>query len=168
MYFFPRIFNILRPRLRPHLATIGCTVNGQPIRVTVHSDLRSDELLSYMQGMGCSELGKNTIFNEHPVLQMSSHRGSLLVIEMPEVGIYKRKQEGKITRKHIFDQVINQKKKKNGWKHALDQESKIQEKTITIKKKEGRKWKRQIRINHLATFFRYVLFGRIDRWQKLL
>ena len=26
------------------------------------------------------------------VLQMSSHRGSLLVIEMPEVGIYKRKQ----------------------------------------------------------------------------
>ena len=27
---------------------IGCTENGQPIRVTVHSDLRSDELLSYM------------------------------------------------------------------------------------------------------------------------
>ena len=25
------------------------------------------ELLSYMQGMGCSELGKHTIFNKHPV-----------------------------------------------------------------------------------------------------
>ena len=35
-----------------------------------------------------------------------------------EVGIYKRKQESK--------------------KHAIDQESKIQEKTITIKKKEGK------------------------------
>ena len=32
---------------------------GQPIRVTVlHSDLRSDELLSYMQGMDCNKLGK--------------------------------------------------------------------------------------------------------------
>ena len=31
---------------------------GQPIRVTVHSDLRSGELLSYMQGIACSELGK--------------------------------------------------------------------------------------------------------------
>ena len=29
--------------------------------------LRSDELLSYMHGMGCSESGKDTIFNEHPV-----------------------------------------------------------------------------------------------------
>ena len=29
-------------------------------------------------------------------------------------------------------------------KHALDEESKIQENTITIKKKEGRKWKTQI------------------------
>ena len=35
--------------------------------MTVHSDLRSDELLSFNQGMGCSELGKNTFFNEHPV-----------------------------------------------------------------------------------------------------
>jgi len=61
--FFPRIFNILRPCLRQHWAAIGCAVNGQPIIVTVHSDLRSDELLSYMQGMGCSELGKKTIFN---------------------------------------------------------------------------------------------------------
>ena len=60
--FFPRIFNILRPRLRQHWAAIGCTVNGQPIRVTVHSDLRSDELLSYMQGMGCSELEKKHNF----------------------------------------------------------------------------------------------------------
>ena len=65
--FFPQIYNILWPRVRPHWATICCTVNGQPIRVTVHSDLRSDELLSYMQGMGCSELEKNSIFNEHPV-----------------------------------------------------------------------------------------------------
>ena len=30
-----------------------------------------------------------------------------------EVGIYKRKQEGKKTRKHAFDQDSNQEKKKN-------------------------------------------------------
>ena len=42
-----------RPSVRPYSI----------ITVTVHSDLRLDELLSYMQGMGCSELGKNTIFN---------------------------------------------------------------------------------------------------------
>ena len=45
------------------------TENGQPIKVTVHSDLRSDELLSYMQGMGCSELGKTKFLNEHPVFK---------------------------------------------------------------------------------------------------
>ena len=61
--FFPIIFNILRPLPLKHRAAIGCTKNSQPIRVTVHSDLISDEL----QGMDCSELGKNTIFNEHPV-----------------------------------------------------------------------------------------------------
>ena len=27
-----------------------------------------DKMLSYLQGMGCSEMGKKTIFNEHPVL----------------------------------------------------------------------------------------------------
>ena len=53
----------------PYLSwsAIGCTENGQSIRVTVHSDLRSDELLSSMQGMGCCELRKIAIFNEHPV-----------------------------------------------------------------------------------------------------
>ena len=65
--FFPRISNILRPLPRKDRAAIGCTKNGQPIRVTVHSDLRSDELISYMQEIGCSKFGKNTIFNEHPV-----------------------------------------------------------------------------------------------------
>ena len=61
------MYNILRPLPRKDRAAIGCTENAQPIRVTVHSDLRSDELLSYMQGMACSELGKDTSFNEHPV-----------------------------------------------------------------------------------------------------
>ena len=42
--------------------------------------------------------------------------------------------------------VTTKKKKKE--KPALDQEIKIQEKTITTKKKEGRKWKTQIRIEH--------------------
>ena len=56
--FFSRISNILRILPRQHWAAIGCTENCQPIRVTVHSDIRSDELLSCMQGMGCSELGK--------------------------------------------------------------------------------------------------------------
>ena len=36
---FQRIFNIWRPLLRQPWAAIGCTKNGQPIRVTVHSDL---------------------------------------------------------------------------------------------------------------------------------
>ena len=49
--FFPRIFNILRPLSREDRAAIGCTEN-------VHSDLRLDELLSFKQGMGCSELEK--------------------------------------------------------------------------------------------------------------
>ena len=49
--FSPRNLNILRPILRQYLVV---QKNGQPIRVTVHSD----ELLFYMQGMGCSELGK--------------------------------------------------------------------------------------------------------------
>ena len=65
--FFPRIFNILRPLPCKDRAAIGCTENGQPIRVTVNSDLKSDELISYMQGMDCSKFGKNTVFNEHPV-----------------------------------------------------------------------------------------------------
>ena len=52
MFFLPRIFNILRILPRKDLAAIGCTENHQPIRVAVHSDLRSDELISYMQGMG--------------------------------------------------------------------------------------------------------------------
>ena len=34
---FPRIFSILRPLLRQHWAAIGCTKNGPPIGVTVHS-----------------------------------------------------------------------------------------------------------------------------------
>ena len=68
--FLSRIFNILRPLLRQHLAVISCTKNGQPIRVTVHSPSCTVELLFYMLllGMDCSELGKNTILNEHPVL----------------------------------------------------------------------------------------------------
>ena len=45
----------------------------------------------------------------------------------------------------------NQKSKKER-KHALNQESKMQGKTIKIKKKEGEKWKTQIRIKHLASF----------------
>ena len=40
--------------------------------------------------------------------------------EIPEVGIYKRKQESKKTRKHTFNQECDQEKK---------------EKTITVKKK---------------------------------
>ena len=54
VFFFKNI-NILRPLPRKDRAAIGCTENGQPIRVTVHSFLRSDELLSYMQGLGCSK-----------------------------------------------------------------------------------------------------------------
>ena len=51
-------------------------------------------------------------------------------------------------------------KRKKERKHAL--ESNIQEKTVTINRKEGRKWKTQLRIKHLASFFRYIQFGRIE------
>ena len=61
------MYNILRPLPRKDRAAIGCTEKGLSIRMTVHWDLRSDELISYMQGMGCSKFRKNTIFNEHPV-----------------------------------------------------------------------------------------------------
>ena len=40
-----------------------------------------------------------------------------------EVGIYKRKQESKKTRKHAFNKESDQEKKKKERKHALDQES---------------------------------------------
>ena len=46
-------------------------------------------------------------------------------------------------------------------KQALDQENCIQEKTKTIKKKEGRNWKTKIRRKYLFSFFRYIQFGRI-------
>ena len=82
--------------------------------------------------------------------------------------IYKRKQESEKERKHAFDQGKTIKVKKKRKKNALDQKSKIQEKTITIKKKEGRKWKTQIKSKHLASFFSYIQFGRIDKWQKLV
>ena len=62
--FFPRIFKTLQPPPRQYLAVIGRSENGQPIGVTVHSN----ESVSYVQGMGCNELGKNTIFNKHSVL----------------------------------------------------------------------------------------------------
>ena len=52
-------------------------------------------------------------------------------------------------------------KEKKERKHALGQESKFQEKsvTVTMKKKEGRKWKTQIEIN----ISRYIQFGRTDK-----
>ena len=52
----------LRPLPRKDRAAIGCTENDQPIRVTVHSYLSSDELISYMQVMGCSNYGKKHNF----------------------------------------------------------------------------------------------------------
>ena len=50
---------------------------------------------------------------------------------LPEVGIYKRKQESK------KENTLDQESDDNGQerKHVLDKESKIQEKTITITKK---------------------------------
>ena len=84
-----------------------------------------------------------------------------------KVGIYKRKQESKKERKQAFDQESDQEKNDNvqqkSKKHVLDQESKIQEKTITMKKKEGRERKTQIRIKSLAAFFRYIQFDRFDK-----
>ena len=38
--FFPKKLNILRPLPLQHWTAIGCSENGQSIRVSVHSDLR--------------------------------------------------------------------------------------------------------------------------------
>ena len=59
-YCVPRTFKTLQPLPRQ----LGCywLFRKWPITVTVGSTLRS------LTGMGCTELGKNTLFNEHPVL----------------------------------------------------------------------------------------------------
>ena len=54
------------------------------------------------------------------------------------MGIYKKRSK-------IQERNRSRKKER---KHALDQENKNQEKKIPVKKKEGRKWKTQIRIKH--------------------
>ena len=66
--------NILQPLPSKDRAAIGCTEHGQPIRMTVHSDLRSDELISYMicRGWIAVNLEKNSIFIEHPVFTNNS------------------------------------------------------------------------------------------------
>ena len=70
MCFSPRIFSILRLLPSQHWAVIGCTKYGQPIRVTL-SILRKSLSAICRRGMGCSGLGKYTIFPEHPVYPIS-------------------------------------------------------------------------------------------------
>ena len=72
--FFSRIFESLPPLPRQHSAAFGCTKIQQPIGVTVHSHcVESFEglLKRCRRWRGCSELWKNTIFPEHPVLLIS-------------------------------------------------------------------------------------------------
>ena len=70
--FFSRILESSPPLPRQHSAAIGCTKNYQPIGVTVHShcvETFEGLLQRFSRGRGCcSELSKNTIFPEHPVL----------------------------------------------------------------------------------------------------
>ena len=42
-------------------------VTAVSVDVTVHSYLWYDEIISDIQGMGCSELGKNKMYLEHHV-----------------------------------------------------------------------------------------------------
>ena len=65
MFFSLRTLKIWRPLPHRPWTAIGCTENGQPIGVRVHSDL--------LQGMGCSGLGKVTIFLEHIVHSTITH-----------------------------------------------------------------------------------------------
>ena len=51
----------------PKTGTARNNQAGSTVRHSTLIDLRSDELVSYLQRMGCSELKKNTIFDEHPV-----------------------------------------------------------------------------------------------------
>ena len=60
------------PLPQQHWTAIGCTENGKPLGVTVHS---KNELLSYMQRTGWSELGKthflmNTLYLSSPFSSM--------------------------------------------------------------------------------------------------
>ena len=66
----------------------------------------------------------------------------------PAVGIYKRKQTVKKEKTRLRPRKNKKpiKARKKERKHALDQESKIQEKTITTKKRK-REWNTQIRMN---------------------
>ena len=48
--------------------------------------------------------------------------------EGPEVGIYKRKQESKITRQHAFDQACDQEKKKKMKENSLSTKKAIKKK----------------------------------------
>ena len=56
------MFIILRPFPREDRAAFSCTEKGQLKRVTVHTDLRSDELISYMQGIVCSKYLMKTLY----------------------------------------------------------------------------------------------------------
>ena len=49
------------------LASTGLLLVVQPIMWLYTQISCTDGLLPYMQGMSCSEFGKNAIFNEHPV-----------------------------------------------------------------------------------------------------
>ena len=72
--FFLRIFKTLLPLPRQYLVAIGRSEKGQPIGVTVHSDLLRILVTLLPDGdMGCSELGKSTIFNEHSVRAPNSN-----------------------------------------------------------------------------------------------
>ena len=62
-YPFSKNFQYLRPLPRKDRAAIGFTENDQPIRVTVHSVLRSEELISYRRRMGCNKFGTQFSMN---------------------------------------------------------------------------------------------------------
>ena len=63
-FIYKICFSILPPLPRQHWAAYGCTVNGQPIRVTVHTQIAYQMSCSpACRGWVAVNIRKNTIFN---------------------------------------------------------------------------------------------------------
>ena len=83
--FFPRIFIILGPLPRQFCAAIGCTENGQQMRMTVHSYQMS--FPPTCREWVTVNRKKNTIFNEHPVYTGGLLNIARLILALPGLSL---------------------------------------------------------------------------------
>ena len=69
----------------------------------------------------------------------------------------------KIQERIFFSFFLNRYRFDNGQENTLSTKKVRLKKNDNVKEKEGRKWKTQIRNKHIASFFRYIQFRRIDK-----